>query len=108
MQAHHEGKQSAGKHKKYCSNIKICCIINIKILNKVMSSMANIFIKRETCPTCNGEKTILCCSCTADEECHTIVCPSCSGAGEMVSYNTPAIVAAICVVAAVVVALVVL
>lgn len=60
-----------------------------------------IFIKREVCPTCNGEKTILCCSCSADEECHTLVCPSCNGAGEMKSYNTPAIIGAVVAVAAV-------
>ena len=64
-----------------------------------------LFIKREVCPTCNGEKTILCCSCSADEECHTLVCPSCQGSGELKSYNTPAIIGA--VVAAVVAVLVI-
>lgn len=54
--------------------------------------MANIFRKKEVCPTCNGEKTILCCSCTADNECHTLVCPTCHGAGEIISYNTPVII----------------
>ena len=69
--------------------------------------MANLFIKREVCPTCNGEKTSICCSCSADEECQTLVCPSCQGRGEQVTYNTPAILMAVgAVVAAVVIAVI--
>ena len=66
-----------------------------------------MFIKKEVCPTCNGEKTILCCSCgvDSDDECSTLVCPSCQGTGELKSYNTPAIIGA--VVAALVVVLVI-
>ncbi len=59
--------------------------------------MANIFVKREVCPTCNGEKTILCCSCGDDNECSTLVCPSCNGNGELVQYNMPAIIGVVCV-----------
>lgn len=59
--------------------------------------MANIFVKKEVCPTCNGEKSIICCSCSADDECHEMVCPSCHGSGYNVSYNTPAIIGAVCV-----------
>lgn len=54
--------------------------------------MANIFRKKEVCPTCNGDKTILCCSCSEDNECHTLVCPTCQGSGVIISYNTPAII----------------
>lgn len=63
-----------------------------------------IFIKKEVCPTCNGEKTILCCSCSVDEECQTLVCPSCHGSGNLKSYNTPAIIGAIAVAAVAVLA----
>ena len=69
-----------------------------------MNDMANIFVNREVCPTCNGEKCIVCCSCSADEECQTLVCPSCNGTGQRVTYNTPAIVGAVCVAVAVVMA----
>ncbi len=67
--------------------------------------MANIFVKKEVCPTCNGEKSIICCSCSADDECHPMVCPSCKGSGYSVTYNTPAIIGAVCVGIAVVVGL---
>lgn len=62
-----------------------------------MKDMANIFRKKEVCPTCNGDKTILCCSCSADNECHTLVCPTCQGAGAIVSYNTPVIIGVVVV-----------
>lgn len=62
-----------------------------------------IFRKKEVCPTCSGEKCIVCCSCTVDDDCHTLVCPTCHGKGEIVSYNMPAIViAVIALIAAVV------
>jgi len=66
--------------------------------------MSNLFVKREVCPTCNGDKTILCCSCSADDECHTLVCPSCNGSGEMVTYNTRAIIGAGAVILVVLIA----
>lgn len=67
-----------------------------------------IFIKKEVCPTCNGEKTILCCSCSADEECYTITCPTCHGMGERKSYNIAGILGSVCAALAIVVAFVLL
>ncbi len=69
-----------------------------------------IFIKKEVCPTCNGEKTIVCCSCGAEDngECHTMVCPYCQGTGVMKSYNTQNMIIAVAVVVVAAVAALVL
>ncbi len=67
--------------------------------------MENLFVKREVCPTCNGEKYILCCSCDAEEDCQTLVCPSCGGTGYRIVYNTPAIAGAACAAAGILTAL---
>lgn len=56
--------------------------------------MASIFRKRTVCPTCNGEKTIVCCSCSADGECQTFECPTCHGHGYLTEFNTPVMVCA--------------
>lgn len=52
----------------------------------------SFFVNREVCETCSGAKTIVCCSCFEEEECHEIECPSCHGAGVHVSYNTGRII----------------
>ncbi len=50
--------------------------------------MGNIFEKKTVCTTCNGEKTILCCSCGAVEgECQPIECPTCQGKGYLTETN---------------------
>ena len=58
--------------------------------------MANIFKKAQVCSTCNGEKTIECCSCgVEDNECFHIECPTCHGTGEIMTYNAPVILATV-------------
>lgn len=52
----------------------------------------SFFVNREVCETCNGAKTIVCCSCFEEEECQEITCPSCKGVGAHVSYNTGRII----------------
>lgn len=69
--------------------------------------MANMFIKREVCPTLQWRENHHLLQRSADEECQTLVCPSCQGRGEQVTYNTPAILMAVgAVVAAVVIAVI--
>ena len=37
--------------------------------------------QREVCPTCQGEKQIICCSIDDNTQCETIDCPTCGGTG---------------------------
>lgn len=57
--------------------------------------MASIFKKKKVCTTCNGEKTIVCCSCGEVEgECQEFECPTCHGLGYLTEFNTPVMVCA--------------
>ena len=51
-----------------------------------------MFTEKEVCPTCNGDKTIVCCSCNEEDECQTLVCPYCQGKGVIKTYHTPRII----------------
>ena len=55
--------------------------------------------QREVCPTCQGEKQIICCSIDDNTQCETIDCPTCGGTGyvgeEKNSYRTIGIIAGV-------------
>lgn len=57
--------------------------------------MASIFEKRTVCATCNGTKTIVCCSCGEVEgECQEFECPTCHGLGYHTEFNKPLMIGA--------------
>lgn len=63
--------------------------------------MASIFEKKVVCTTCNGEKTIVCCSCGEVEgECMDFECPTCKGVGYLTEFNKPLMIGACSVGAA--------
>lgn len=52
----------------------------------------SFLVEKEICPACNGEKTIECCSCGAEEECTVMSCPYCQGRGVLLHYNMPVVI----------------
>lgn len=67
--------------------------------------MANPFIHKEVCGTCNGEGFIVCCSCNAEETCQEFTCPTCGGKKYFTKPNVPAIIGACVAAVAVIVIL---